>query len=94
MVNYILAYLLIINAAGFLLMLTDKIKAKKNRWRIPEATLMTVAALGGSVGSLAGMYAFRHKTLHPKFTVGVPLILALQILAAVYILSFAAARGR
>ena len=75
----LLAYLLLINAVGFLLMLIDKWKARKNRWRIPEATLMTVAALGGSVGSLAGMYTVRHKTQHLKFTVGIPLILVVQI---------------
>lgn len=81
----LLAYLLIINAAGLLLMLTDKWKARKNRRRIPEATLMTVAALGGSTGVLLGMYLFRHKTLHPKFTLGIPLILALQVVAATWI---------
>ena len=85
--KYLLMYLLIINALGFLLMLIDKMKAKKNRWRIPEATLMTVAALGGSIGSLMGMYTVRHKTKHPKFTVGIPLILAGQILLSVWLLS-------
>lgn len=79
MVYLILGYLLIINALGFLLMLVDKRKARKNLWRIPEATLMTCAALGGSIGSLMGMYTFRHKTRHPKFTVGIPVILAMQI---------------
>jgi uncharacterized membrane protein YsdA (DUF1294 family) len=83
-----LIYLLTINAAGFALMLIDKWKAKKNRWRIPEATLMTVAALGGSIGSLLGMYAVRHKTQHLKFTLGIPLILAVQIVAAVWILIY------
>ena len=76
-------YLLIINAAGFLLMLADKWKAKKNRWRIRESTLLLVAALGGSLGSLAGMYLFRHKTLHLKFTLGIPLILAAQCFVAI-----------
>ena len=81
-----LIYLCIINAAGFMLMLLDKWKAKKNLWRIPEATLFMVAILGGSIGSLLGMYAVRHKTKHLKFTVGMPLILALQVMAAVLIL--------
>ena len=85
--KYFLLYLLIVNAAGFLLMLIDKWKAKRNRWRIPEATLMGVAALGGSAGSLLGMYTFRHKTKHLKFTVGIPLILVIQIFAAVYLLN-------
>ena len=85
--KYLLIYLLIINAAGFALMLTDKWKAKKNRWRIPEATLMGVAALGGSMGSLLGMYTVRHKTQHIKFTIGIPLILVAQIFAAIYFLN-------
>lgn len=79
-------YLLIVNALGFVLMLADKRKARKKKWRIPESTLMLVALIGGSVGCLSGMYLFRHKTRHPKFTVGVPLILALQVVLAVWIL--------
>lgn len=81
----ILVYLLIINAAGFMLMLADKIKAQKHLWRIPEATLLGVALLGGSVGCLVGMYSVRHKTKHLKFTLGIPLILAVQIIACVLI---------
>ena len=79
MKDLLLLYLVTINAAGFVLMLADKHKAKKKLWRIPEATLMTVAALGGSVGSLLGMYTVRHKTKHPKFTIGIPLLLAGRI---------------
>lgn len=80
-------YLLIINAVGFVIMLVDKIKAKKRAWRIPEATLMTVAAVGGSLGSLLGMYIFRHKTKHPRFTVGVPLFLAIHaVLLVIFVL--------
>lgn len=82
----LLWYLLIVNALGFAVMLADKLKAKKNKWRIPEARLMGVAAIGGSIGVLAGMYTFRHKTQHPKFTIGVPVILALQIVLAVLIM--------
>lgn len=85
--KYLLLYLLIVNALGFLLMLIDKWKAKKNRWRIREATLMTVAALGGSVGSLLGMYTVRHKTKHLKFVLGIPVILVVQILVAAYFIS-------
>lgn len=80
--KYWILYLLIINALGFLLMLVDKHKARKNRWRIPEATLMGVAIFGGSIGSLLGMYTVRHKTKHPKFSIGIPLILILQLAAA------------
>ena len=82
--KYFLLYLLLINALGFLLMLIDKRKAKRSRWRIPEATLMGVAALGGSIGSLLGMYTVRHKTKHVKFTLGIPLILAVQLAALAY----------
>ena len=78
-------YLLLINAAAFILMLADKHKARKNLWRIPEAVLMGCALLGGSVGALAGMYTFRHKTKHLKFTVGIPVILAIQIIAAIFL---------
>lgn len=86
----LLYYLLIINAAGFLLMLVDKWKAKKNRWRIRESTLLLVAALGGSIGSLAGMYLFRHKTQHLKFTLGIPLILAAQCFVVVLVMALGA----
>ena len=90
MKELILIYLLIINAVAFLLMLADKLKAKKHLWRIPESTLMTTALLGGSVGALLGMYTARHKTKHKKFTVGIPLILAAQIaLAILYLAKFA-----
>lgn len=87
MSNVILIYLLTVNAIGFLLMTVDKYKAKKNLWRIPESTLMTVAIIGGSIGSLIGMYTVRHKTKHLKFTVGIPVILVLQIAAVIWILT-------
>ena len=85
LLKILLVYLFIINAAGFILMLVDKIKAKKNIWRIREVTLFLVAALGGSIGSLLGMYTFRHKTKHIQFTLGMPLILAVQIIAVIFI---------
>ena len=79
-------YLLIINAIAFCLMLIDKYKARKNLWRIPEATLISTALLGGSIGALIGMYTVRHKTRHIKFTVGIPLILLAQIALAQFFL--------
>ncbi len=85
--EYLLIYLLTVNAAGFALMLADKYKARKNLWRIPEATLMGAAILGGSLGCLLGMYAVRHKTKHIKFTVGIPVILVLQIVAGILFLT-------
>lgn len=86
MIQMILIYLLIINALSLLLMLADKRKAQKNLWRIPEKTLLLSAAMGGSIGALAGMYLFRHKTKHLKFTLGIPAILAVQLALAVYCL--------
>ena len=84
----LLVYLLLVNAAGFLLMLVDKIKAKRNLWRIPEATLMGVAVIGGSIGAIAGMNLFRHKTKHAKFFIGLPVILVLQIMAVICIVFY------
>ena len=83
--KYLLYYLLIINAIAFLLMLIDKQKARKNKWRISEAALMFSAVLGGSIGALLGMYTFRHKTKHLKFTLGIPTILVLQIFLVIFL---------
>ena len=83
----ILLYLIIVNAAAFLLMLADKQKAKRGAWRIPEKTLIGAAAIGGSIGALCGMYLFCHKTKHLKFTLGIPLILAVQIIAVIFLMA-------
>ena len=82
----LLFYLIIINAVAFVLMLADKIKARKNAWRIPEATLMGIAAIGGSLGGFLGMRLFRHKTKHPKFSIGLPVLLALHIALLVWLI--------
>ena len=81
----LIACLILLNAAGLVLMFIDKQKARRKAWRIPESTLLTVAALGGSIGSLFGMYLFRHKTRHLKFTLGIPVILILQIILAYFL---------
>ena len=73
-----LVYLILINALSLALMLADKKKARKNRWRIPERVLIGVAILGGSLGAMIGMNLFRHKTLRPKFSIGLPVIFAVQ----------------
>lgn len=86
LIKLLILYLLLVNASGFLLMLVDKLKAKKNLWRIPEATLFLVAAMGGSVGSLVGMYLLRHKTKHFHFILGMPLIFAVQVMAVILIM--------
>ena len=84
--NLIVLYLIIINAVGLLLMLADKRAAKKSAWRIPEARLMSIALSGGCFGIYAGMMLFRHKTKHPKFSIGVPLIMVLYIMLFVFLL--------
>ncbi len=75
----IVIYLIIINIIGIAVMGIDKNRARRRAWRIPEKTLFAVSLLGGSVGTWAGMYLFRHKTKHWYFVVGMPLILILQI---------------
>lgn len=76
----LLVYLIIINALGFLLMHSDKQRAKKKMWRHPESALLCTALIGGSIGVLMGMEIFRHKTKKPRFYVGVPLIMMVQTL--------------
>ncbi|MGL5694336.1 MAG: DUF1294 domain-containing protein [Peptostreptococcaceae bacterium] len=83
-----LSYLLIINITGFLLMYIDKSKARKKQWRISESTLLSVAIAGGSIGSLLGMQFFRHKTKHVKFTLGIPVIMIIQISILSYFLTY------
>ncbi len=75
---------LAISIITFALYGIDKYKAKHNKWRISEATLILMAAIGGSVGALLAMLLFRHKTQHAKFTIGVPLILIVQIALIIY----------
>ena len=79
-ITLLLEYLTAVNLIGFALMGIDKYTAKKRAFRIPEATLFIVAIIGGSIGSIIGMYAFRHKTRHWYFVYGMPAILILQIL--------------
>ena len=75
-------YLFAVNALAFIIMHYDKYMAKNNKWRVPEKTLMGIAVIGGSFGSLLGMYTARHKTRKPKFFIGIPVILVVQIIAA------------
>lgn len=82
-----LIYLLLINALAFTLMLSDKQKARKKSWRIPEHTLIAVAVLGGSLGAACGMTLFHHKTKRSKFIIGLPIILTVQIALAVVLFS-------
>lgn len=83
--NILTYYLLAINFITFIVYGVDKYKAKKAKWRIPEATLLLMAAIGGSIGAWLGMKAWHHKTLHKKFKYGIPAILLLQIIAIIYL---------
>lgn len=74
-----------INIITFLVYGVDKLKAKKGWWRIPEATLLMLAVIGGSIGAWCGIMVFRHKTKHLKFKIGVPLIFILQFALLVYV---------
>ena len=76
----------ILNVITFLVYGIDKWKAKKERWRIPESTLLLLAVVGGSIGALLGMKVWHHKTMHKKFKYGIPLIIVLQIGVLGYLL--------
>ena len=81
--QFVMYYLVMVNALGFTIMGIDKKRAIRNQWRIPEKTLFLISVIGGSLGAWAGMYTFRHKTKHWYFVVGIPAILIAQI-AIVY----------
>ncbi|MGN0407630.1 MAG: DUF1294 domain-containing protein [Bacteroides sp.] len=86
MIYYIAgAWLVMINIAAFAAYGLDKRKAVKHAWRIPEATLIGLAVLGGSIGAYAGMKVFHHKTLHLKFRIGIPVIFIVQLFAVLFI---------
>ena len=78
-------YLLGINAVTFIVYGIDKYKAKKAKWRIPEATLLLLAVLGGSIGAWIGMKVWHHKTMHKKFKYGIPAILLIQVALMAYL---------
>jgi uncharacterized membrane protein YsdA (DUF1294 family) len=80
-----LIYLVILNVVTFFMYGVDKWKAKNSKWRIREAALLGLAALGGSIGAWLGMKVWHHKTLHKKFRFGVPLILIAQVALAIWI---------
>lgn len=82
---YGIIYILLINIVAFTLYGLDKKKAKKGLWRISEAKLLLIAIIGGSVGAIVGMRMFHHKTKHPKFYIGLPVILLFQLAVSVLI---------
>ena len=79
MTETLLYYIIGVNVLTFLVYGIDKLKAKKGKWRISEATLLMLAIIGGSIGAWLGMKVWHHKTMHKKFKYGIPLILVLQI---------------
>ncbi|MDD7025441.1 MAG: DUF1294 domain-containing protein [Oscillospiraceae bacterium] len=81
----LLIYLAVMNILGFALMGTDKSRARNGKWRIRERTLFLFSLLGGSIGTLTGMYVFRHKTKHWYFVIGMPLILIAQLALVLWI---------
>lgn len=84
MFNIFVLYLIVLNLVGFFIMLVDKNRAIKNQWRISEKALIGISIIGGSIGMLAGMNTFRHKTKHKKFTIGIPVILVIQVAILAY----------
>ena len=83
--HIILIYLTTINVATFFTFGIDKLKARRDKWRIRETALLLLAILGGSLGAWLGMKVWRHKTKHKKFKYGIPLILIVQIVALAFI---------
>lgn len=78
-------YVIAVNVVTFFIYGMDKHKAKAGQWRIPEAQLLLLAAIGGSVGALLGMRRFHHKTRKAKFYIGVPVILGVQVMAVYFL---------
>ena len=80
-------YLIAINVITFFLYGIDKMKAQRSKWRIPEAVLLGLAVIGGTIGALFGMRVWNHKTKHKIFKYGLPLLLLIQILLLYFMLS-------
>ena len=87
MLKVIVIYLLVINVVVFIVYGIDKYKAKHDKWRIPEAALLLLAAIGGSIGVWCGLKVWHHKTMHKKFKYGVPVIFILQVVLAIWIIN-------
>lgn len=85
-VQNIIIYFIVINLIGFFVMWLDKRKAIKGSWRIPEKTLFLITALGGGIGTIAGMYIFRHKTQKLGFVIGFPFITILEIILIIWLI--------
>lgn len=88
MIKVIMLYLLATNLIAFFAFAVDKQRAIRGQWRIRESTLLFWCLIGGSVGGLMGMYLLRHKTRHPKFNVGIPGILTIQLIAVIMVIKY------
>ena len=86
MVNCFILFLFFINLFAFIIMYIDKHRAINKKWRISEKNLFLISTLGGSIGIIAGMYTFRHKTKHKKFTIGIPIIFIIEFISISYII--------
>jgi len=84
--HVVLAYFITVNVLGLVLFGIDKWKAKHDKWRISEATLLSVTAIGGSIGAWVGMKVWHHKTMHKKFKYGIPLVIVLQFVLLLFTL--------
>lgn len=86
MKSNLIYYIFLVNLIAFVLIYTDKQKSIRKKWRIKESTIIFLSLIGGSIGTYIGMYTFRHKTKHLKFTLGVPMIILAQVLAYIFII--------
>ena len=84
--EFLIIYLIVVNIVGAIVNIVDKRRAKKNKWRIPEATLWTIALLGGSIGSYITMKTIRHNTQHKSFLIGFPAIMSFQVAVITYLI--------
>lgn len=84
--KFVIFYLIVLNLLGFFFMGSDKRKAQREQWRIPERNFFIIALLGGSLGCWLGMQTFRHKTKHHIFTIGIPAITLGQIICVLILL--------
>ncbi len=84
--RYLLMYICIINIVGYFIILIDKYKAKRDKWRIKESTMLIVGLIGGALGNVLSMTMFRHKTQHKKFYIGMPIVAILHLVILIYLL--------
>lgn len=85
--EYLIAYLLVINLVGFIAYGSDKKRSEKGSWRIKESTLLIFSLIGGGFGSILGMKVYRHKTQKKKFQFGVPILTAISIVIVYFIIT-------